>query len=227
MGNPIGITLTCIKNYYSDHYGHCGAYGSCRTENTAECDCLPGFQPKSPTEWYLSEWWDGCVRKRTLGCGKGDGFLKLVGLKLPDTSTSIVDKNLSLKECERGCLNNCSCTAYAPADITGEGSGCLTWFGNLMDIRYFSDGSDHLYLRVDAVELAAQARKDKGFFHNKLKAVAILTVSLVVGLLLFATSAYCLLNKRKVFSSFGKLIPSKTLKPGQSTVEFVGEDPWD
>ncbi|KAJ4977101.1 hypothetical protein NE237_002207 [Protea cynaroides] len=184
-----------------DYYGHCGAYGSCRTENTPECDCLPGFQPKSPTDWYLTEWSDGCVRKRALGCGKGDGFLKLVGLKLPDTSMSLVDKNLSLNECERGCLNNCSCTAYAPANITGEGSGCVVWFGNLMDIRYFSDGGDHLYLRVDAVELAAQARKDKGFLRNKRK-VAILTVSLVVGLLLFAASAYGLLKKRK--GSMGK-----------------------
>ncbi|KAJ4976822.1 hypothetical protein NE237_001928 [Protea cynaroides] len=179
-----------------DYYGHCGAYGSCRMENTAECDCLPGFQPKSPTDWNLTEWSDGCVRKRTLGCGKGDGFLKLVGLKLPDTSMSVVDKNLSLKECERGCLNNCSCTAYAPADITGGGSGCVAWFGDLMDIRYFSDGGDNLYLRVDAVELAAQARQEKGFFHNKRK-VAILTVSLVVGLLLFAASVYHLLKKRK------------------------------
>ncbi|KAJ4975651.1 hypothetical protein NE237_000757 [Protea cynaroides] len=179
-----------------DYYGHCGAYGSCRTVNTAECDCLPGFQPKSPTDWYLTEWSDGCVRKRTLGCGKGDGFLKLAGLKLPDTSISLVNKNLSLNECKRGCLNNCSCTAYAPADITGEGSGCVAWFGNLMDIRYFSEGGDHLFLRVDAVELAAQARKDKGFFHNKGK-VAILTVSLVVGLLLFMASGYGLLEKRK------------------------------
>ncbi|KAJ4975583.1 hypothetical protein NE237_000689 [Protea cynaroides] len=179
-----------------DYYGHCGAYGSCSTEKTAECNCLPGFQPKSPTDWYLTEWTDGCVRKRPLGCGKGDGFLKLVGLKLPDTSMSLVDKNLSLKECEQGCLNNCSCTAYAPADVTGEGSGCVTWFGNLMDIRYFSNGGDQLYLRVDAVELAAQARKDRGFFHNKRK-VAILTVSLVVvGLLLFAAFAYRL-KKRK------------------------------
>ncbi|KAJ4976381.1 hypothetical protein NE237_001487 [Protea cynaroides] len=179
-----------------DYYGHCGAYGTCRKEKSVECDCLPGFQPKSPTDWYLTEWTDGCVRKRPLGCGKGDGFLKLEGLKLPDTSMSLVNNSLSLKECERGCLNNCSCTAFAPADITGEGSGCLTWFGNLTDIRYFSGGGDHLYLRVDAVELAAQARKAKGFFHKKRK-VAILTVSLVVGLLLFAASLYRLLKKRK------------------------------
>ncbi|KAJ4977009.1 hypothetical protein NE237_002115 [Protea cynaroides] len=187
------INLVSIEK--CDIYGYCGAYGSCRMQMTVNCDCLPGFQPKSPIDW-LTERKDACVRKRPLGCGKGDGFLKLVGLKLPDTSMSLVDKNLSLKECERRCLNNCSCTAYAPADITGKGSGCITWFGKLMDIRYFSYGGDHLYLRVDAVELAAQERKDKGFFHNKHK-VAILMVSFVVGLLLFPASAYHLLKKRK------------------------------
>ncbi|KAJ4977428.1 hypothetical protein NE237_002534 [Protea cynaroides] len=136
------------------------------------------------------------TRWSAIVCRVSNPNLQPIGLKLPDTSMSLVDKNLSLNGCERGCLNNCSCTAYAPADITGEGSGCIAWFGNLMDIRYFSEGGDHLFLRVDAVELAAQARKDKGFFHNKRK-VAILTVSLVVGLLLFAASVYGLLEKRK------------------------------
>ncbi|KAJ4976285.1 hypothetical protein NE237_001391 [Protea cynaroides] len=87
--------------------------------------------------------------------------------------------------------------AAAITHITGEGGGCVTWFGNLMDIRYYSDGGDDLYLRVDAVELAAaQARKDKGYFHNKPK-VAILMMSLVVGSLLFAASTYRWLKKRK------------------------------
>ncbi|XP_042486285.1 G-type lectin S-receptor-like serine/threonine-protein kinase RKS1 [Macadamia integrifolia] len=181
-----------------DDYGHCGDYGGCSSDNPVECSCLPGFQPKSPRDWYLREWSDGCVRKRRLGCGKGDGFLKLVGVKPPDTTMSLVDMNLSLKECEQECLNNCSCFAYAPADITGGGggSGCVTWFGNLMDIRYFSDGGQDFYLRVDAVELAAQARKDKGILHSKGR-VMILTLSLVVVLLLFAASVYLFLKKRK------------------------------
>ncbi|KAJ4976052.1 hypothetical protein NE237_001158 [Protea cynaroides] len=145
----------------------------------------------APTDWcdYYGQCgaYSSCHTENTVKC---------VCLKLPNTSMSLVDKNLSLKECELGCLSNCSCTAYAPADITGDGSGCVTWFGNLMDIRYFSYGGDDLHLRVDAVELAAQARKDKGFFYNKRK-VETLTVSLVMGLLLFAASAYRLLKKRK------------------------------
>ncbi|XP_043687405.1 G-type lectin S-receptor-like serine/threonine-protein kinase At1g11410 [Telopea speciosissima] len=191
------ITLFWAPKDRCDYYGHCGAYATCRiTDNALECACLPGFQPKSPMDWYLREWSDGCVRKRSVGCGKGgDGFLKLVGVKLPDTSMSLVDKSLSLKECERECLKNCSCNAYAPSDITDGGSGCVAWFDNLIDIRYFNaGGGDDLYLRVDAVELATHARKDKEFLHNK-RRVAILTASLVVVVLLFAACVYCLLKK--------------------------------
>ncbi|XP_042490097.1 G-type lectin S-receptor-like serine/threonine-protein kinase RKS1 [Macadamia integrifolia] len=180
-----------------DYYGQCGAYGSCRIpeENAVECACLPGFQPKSPRQWNLKEWSDGCVRKRNLGCGKGDVFSKLVGVKLPDTSMSLVDNNLSLKECEQQCLKNCSCTAYAAADITGGGSGCIAWFDNLTDIRYFTYSGQDLYIRVDSVELAAQARTDKGFLHKQ--RVTILTVSLVMGVLLFGACVYRLLKKKK------------------------------
>ncbi|KAJ4975188.1 hypothetical protein NE237_000294 [Protea cynaroides] len=145
-------TFYLAPNDTCDYYGHCGAYGGCNTDNTPECSCLQGFQPMFATKWSNG----GCVRKRSLGCDTGDGFLKLEGVKLPDTSTFLVDRNLSLKDCEQGCLKNCSCTAYAPADITGEGSGCVAWFGNLMDIRYFSDGGgDYFYLRVDAMELGS------------------------------------------------------------------------
>ncbi|KAJ4977151.1 hypothetical protein NE237_002257 [Protea cynaroides] len=135
-----------------DFYEHCGPNGICRSGVTTECACLPGFEPKFPSDWYLTEWSNGCVRKRR-GCGKGDGFLKVVGVKIPDTAVALVDNNLSVKECEQNCLNNCSCTAYAPADITGEGSGCLAWYGDLIDIRYFTDGGQDLYLRLDAKEL--------------------------------------------------------------------------
>ncbi|XP_043687404.1 G-type lectin S-receptor-like serine/threonine-protein kinase At1g11410 [Telopea speciosissima] len=182
-----------------DYYGHCGAYGICRTDDSVECSCLPSFQPKSPSDWYLTEWSEGCVRERPLGCGKGDGFLKFVDVKIPDTSMSIVDKNLSLDECERECLKNCSCTAYAPADINGGGSGCVAWFSNLTDIRYYNDGGQDFFLRVDSVELASRARKDKGFLHSK-RGVVILTVSLVVGvlsLLLFAACVYRLQKKKR------------------------------
>lgn len=72
-------------------------------------------------------------------------------MKLPDTSSSWVDKSLGLKECEEMCLRNCSCMAYANSDI--RGSGCLLWFDDLIDMREFTEGGQDLYIRMAASEL--------------------------------------------------------------------------
>ncbi|KAF8411267.1 hypothetical protein HHK36_003814 [Tetracentron sinense] len=132
-----------------DDYGHCGPYGSCNTNNALECESLPGFDPKSPRDWYLRDWSAGCARKREQDCGNEEGFLKLAR----DTSISLVDTSLSLKECENECLSNSSCLAYTNANFNGRGSGCITWYGELMDIRQFTEGGQDLYVRVDSIEL--------------------------------------------------------------------------
>ncbi|RVW37238.1 G-type lectin S-receptor-like serine/threonine-protein kinase [Vitis vinifera] len=48
---------------------------------------------------------------------------------------------------------NCSCTAYANSDIRGGGSGCLLWFGDLIDIRDFTQNGQEFYVRMAASEL--------------------------------------------------------------------------
>ncbi|KAF8409411.1 hypothetical protein HHK36_005487 [Tetracentron sinense] len=48
---------------------------------------------------------------------------------------------------------NCSCTAYANSDITGGGTGCLIWTGDLMDLWEYTEGGQDLYVRVAASEL--------------------------------------------------------------------------
>jgi hypothetical protein len=58
-----------------------------------------------------------------------------------------------LKECEQECLRNCSCTAYTSADETRGGIGCLSWHGDLVDIRTFANGGQDLFVRVDAATL--------------------------------------------------------------------------
>jgi hypothetical protein len=60
---------------------------------------------------------------------------------------------MSLEECEGFCLKNCSCTAYSNLDIRGNGSGCLLWFGNLNDMRVFSQSGQDLYVRMANSEL--------------------------------------------------------------------------
>ena len=86
-------------------------------------------------------------------CKSGEGFIKLAHVKVPDTSIAHVDMSLSLKECEQECLRNCSCTAYTSAYESEGGIGCLTWHGDLADVRTFSDEGQDLYIRVDAVVL--------------------------------------------------------------------------
>ncbi|MQM03843.1 hypothetical protein Taro_036631 [Colocasia esculenta] len=61
---------------------------------------------------------DGCARKTALDCRNGtDGFVRVAGAKLPDTSAAVVNYTMGLGECRAACLRNCSCTAYASAYI--------------------------------------------------------------------------------------------------------------
>lgn len=140
-----------------DNYALCGANSNCDVSNSPTCECLKGFLPKSQENWNSQRWSEGCVRRVDLDCGSGssDGFLKYQVMKLPDTSTSWFDRNMSLEECEKTCLRNCSCTAYANLDIRDGGSGCLLWFNNIMDVRKLPSGGQDLYIRVAASELGA------------------------------------------------------------------------
>nr|XP_023904132.1 G-type lectin S-receptor-like serine/threonine-protein kinase At4g27290 [Quercus suber] len=129
-----------------ENYGHCGAYASCNINKSPVCECLNGFIPKSPKDWNSADWSGGCVRGTPLGCNDGDRFLNFKDVKLPDTSSSWFDRNMNLKECEELCLKNCSCRAYANLDIRNEGSGCLLWFADLVDIVVLQIGGQELYI---------------------------------------------------------------------------------
>ena len=72
-------------------------------------------------------------------------------MKLSDTSSSWYDKTISLQECEKYTLSNCSCTAYAQLNISGNGSGCLHWFYDIVDIRTLPTGGQDFYLRMAIV----------------------------------------------------------------------------
>ena len=140
-----------------DNNGTCGSNSNCDPLNYEDfqCTCLPGFEPKFPNNWYENrDGSGGCVRKKGASvCENGEGFVKIEGLKVPDTSVAIVKEGLSSEECEKECLRNCSCTAYAVADVRNGGSGCMAWHGDLMDIEKLSDQGQNLFLHVDAVEL--------------------------------------------------------------------------
>ncbi|CAN6545539.1 unnamed protein product [Malus baccata var. baccata] len=128
-----------IDNY--DNYAFCGVHGACNIQKSPVCSCLKGFTPKFPKEWDLVDWSNGCVRKTSLNC-TGDVFQKYSGLKLPSTEQSWFNRSMNLKECEIVCMKNCSCTAYTNLDIRDGGTGCLLWYGDLIDI----------YIRMAAAE---------------------------------------------------------------------------
>uniref|UniRef100_A0A5B6ZU00 Receptor-like serine/threonine-protein kinase n=1 Tax=Davidia involucrata TaxID=16924 RepID=A0A5B6ZU00_DAVIN len=137
-----------------DSYRECGVYGVCDTNASPVCKCLTGFEPKNRQAWYLRDGSDGCVRNNELNC-ENDGFLALKNMKLPETSSSFMDKNMSLADCERMCRSNCSCTAYANSEITGGGTGCVIWATDLLDMRQYAvaEGGQDLYVRVAASDL--------------------------------------------------------------------------
>jgi hypothetical protein len=89
-------------------------------------------------------------------CGTGEGFVKLEHLKGPDSSNATwMEMSMSYSECEQACLSNCSCTAFTSMNIDGKGTGCLAWYGELMDILENSEKLWVLNVRVDANELGS------------------------------------------------------------------------
>ncbi|CAL5063003.1 unnamed protein product [Urochloa decumbens] len=139
----------------------CSRYGYCDyTDATPTCKCLDGFEPVDKEEWSNARFSQGCQRKEELRCS--DGFLVLPNMKVPDKFVRIGRK--TLKECAAECSANCSCVAYAYANLNwstanGDETRCLVWIGDhqLVDTQkmgvspYSTAGADTLetlYLRV-------------------------------------------------------------------------------
>ncbi|TKW34486.1 hypothetical protein SEVIR_2G310400v4 [Setaria viridis] len=156
--------LTAWPSHECSRYGYCGFSGYCDyTEATPTCQCLEGFEPVDAGEWSTGRFEQGCRRKKPLRCG--DSFLALPGMQVPDKFVRIRKKVLS--ECEAECRNNCSCVAYAYANLNSsimkdDPTRCLVWIGDqqLIDTQkigvtpYSTAGADSqetLYLRVSGM----------------------------------------------------------------------------
>ncbi|KAG8080933.1 hypothetical protein GUJ93_ZPchr0007g4002 [Zizania palustris] len=105
-----------------DNYNRCGAFDICNYNvvDATICRCIRGFASRSPTEWHMRNTFDGCARGTPLQCGgggDGDGFYVLRDVKLPEIHGCSVAVAAMLEECDQRCLSNCSCMAYAGADI--------------------------------------------------------------------------------------------------------------
>ncbi|KAK7246628.1 hypothetical protein RIF29_41498 [Crotalaria pallida] len=215
---PTGIIQVPVWNYQQvkwnpywsapseqcDYYGYCGANSNCEI---FRCSCLPGFELKNKQN--MSE---GCVRKNNgrAICGDGEGFIKIENAKIPDLSNATENADLQLEECRVGCLTNCTCTAYAAANVSNGGSGCLAWNGDLMDIKVLSSnmGQD-LYVRVDAVTLANYGKKSK----KTVKIISISIASIIATALLIAFCLYCIRKRKAIERSTWAHYMSQDIPP--------------
>ncbi|KAJ6950312.1 hypothetical protein NC651_004090 [Populus alba x Populus x berolinensis] len=103
---------------------------------------------------------------------------------------------MSLVECKDKCLKNCNCTAYANSNITGEGSGCILWFGELVDMREFSTGGQDLYIRMPPPLKTDQATTNTNSGKKKLLGI-ILGSTLLAGVLMVGLTFYIWRKKQK------------------------------
>ncbi|KAI3675419.1 hypothetical protein L1987_85009 [Smallanthus sonchifolius] len=178
-----------------DQYGECGPFGSCNIDKSPICECLKGFEPTSPDQWKITDWSQGCQHTIPLDCNPGKGFNKYSNLKLPDTEGSWYNQTMTLVECEKKCKSNCSCTAYTNSNISGTGSGCLLWFGGLIDIRTFVGIGDTLYIRLSASEL--DSIKNSKSSSAVRRGRVIVPVASVVLVIIIAICLYYRFNRKK------------------------------
>ncbi|KAL8244700.1 hypothetical protein R6Q59_010958 [Mikania micrantha] len=105
---------------------------------------------------------------------------------------------MNLKECEMKCSRNCSCTAYAGLDIRNGGSGCLLWFGDLMDVREYNE-TQELYIRMARSELASVTNRDSASNKKKTVVIAVVSTSICLVLACLSLAVYARIKKRKSY----------------------------
>ncbi|KAK3032628.1 hypothetical protein RJ639_036588 [Escallonia herrerae] len=137
-GQEVWNVLLSQPSSECEDYNKCGNFGLCNMMHSPICSCIKGFEPRYGDQWSKGNWSGGCVRRTALHCdwnGTGDGFMEVIGVKLPDFADTIVAENTT-RGCEGVCLRNCSCNAYSFV----SGIGCMTWSGDLVDIEQFEEG---------------------------------------------------------------------------------------
>ncbi|WVZ68566.1 hypothetical protein U9M48_017494 [Paspalum notatum var. saurae] len=144
-----------------DYFAKCGPFGYCdNTGQSPVCVCLPGFEPRSPQQWSLRDGSAGCVRRTNLSCGGGgtgdDEFWVVTHMKLPEATKATVHAGMTLDQCRKACLSNCSCRAYAVANVSaGANGGCVIWGVDLLDMRLYTTVVEDVYIRLAKSEVDA------------------------------------------------------------------------
>ncbi|CAA3028733.1 Serine threonine kinase [Olea europaea subsp. europaea] len=179
-----------------DNYARCGPNGICRISQVPICECLKGFAPRFQKDWDVQDWSGGCVRITPINCQNGDGFLG-VEANFPHRFQFQLNTSMSFNECKAQCSKSCSCTAFATPFIDGI-SGCLMWFGDLIDIREppEADSKVNIYIRLPASELESNNVLGK----KKKWPTKIIFILTAVGVLISALICGGILLKRRLTS---------------------------
>lgn len=176
------VVVYTLQKDQCDNYNMCGPFSLCDISATPNCQCMTGFTPKSPEKWKMYESNDGCVRQSPLSCHERHKFLKYTAVKLPHTVNLSMKIATHGKECEETCLRNCSCNAYTIINTGDDGKVCLTWFGELIDVRITrTDYGEEFYLKVSASEYESITGHHSS--RRRLTLIIALTISSVVFLL--------------------------------------------
>nr|GMD08989.1 G-type lectin S-receptor-like serine/threonine-protein kinase At1g11410 [Ipomoea batatas] len=192
QGNKGWVSSWSAPQDQCDSYGRCDVFSNCNSSGGFECSCLTGFQPLSNQEWK------GCGRNnKTDVCRNGEGFLRMTGVKIPDTQTAVVNRTVGITECQNLCLNNCSCNGYASANVSEGGMGCFVWYGELKDMREVTNGGQDMFLRVSASDLAQLKRKSKRHISKMVEIILVVAVAAVVALLVCCLIITMRKRKRK------------------------------
>ncbi|CAN6854020.1 unnamed protein product, partial [Brassica oleracea] len=168
-----------------DMYNQCTPNAYCsRGVSSLVCECIPGFEYSG-----LNVTRKECVRKKRGTCN-GDHFSLLPKMNLPDTYKAKSYPSITKPEqCGEICLGDCSCTAYSISRSLETGNrSCITWSGDLVDIRSYSDEGLDLYVRTAA---------GRGKKKSETGLIVGTCVCFSVVLALFALFCYCKRKKKR------------------------------
>ncbi|KAG2619248.1 hypothetical protein PVAP13_3NG140886 [Panicum virgatum] len=195
----------------------CGAFGVCSDAATTACGCARGFAPRDAASWSLGDHTGGCVRNAELRCGgngsaaaagsetKADRFFRMDDMRLPDGGR--VAGAASSGECERACLGDYTCSAYA------YNGSCVLWNGelqNLADGHGSHPGAGSLYLRLAASEFPRAKSHRRRTVGIAVGALAIACFVLAASILIVrATMARRTKNVQGLTSAEGSVISFK------------------
>lgn len=144
------VNILTLQLDQCDAYAKCGPYGICTPVISPTCRCPVGFTPKNLNDWKARDFGAGCRKTPALNCSERLGFVRYPRMKLPDNSIVLSNsRQMDLEKCKNYCLRNCSCVAYART----EASGCIFWYGDLLDMKQYGEFGQDLYIKVAASEL--------------------------------------------------------------------------